>query len=166
MDMASGYYQVPLAEEDKEKTAFTTRAAGYTRMEYNVMPFGLCNAPATFQRNMEVILSGLNWACCLVYIDDIIIYSRSFEEHLGHLDLVLERLGKAGMAVKMAKCKFARRELSFLGHVVDAKGVRPDPEKCRRPRRSRAGTPRSCSASSASPTTTTTSSASPAPPSA
>ncbi|TPX30088.1 hypothetical protein SeMB42_g07980, partial [Synchytrium endobioticum] len=81
-DLRSGYWQIPVAEADKEKTAFTSHEGLY---EYNVMPFGLTNAPATFQRLMDVVLSGLKWRCCLVYLDDIVVFSKSFDEHLDHI---------------------------------------------------------------------------------
>jgi len=77
--MTSGYWQIPVKEEDKQKTAFITK---YGLFEFNVMPFGLKNAPATFQRTMDTVLSGLTWISCLVYIDDVIIYSKTYEKHL------------------------------------------------------------------------------------
>ena len=89
LDLASGYWQVKMNEESREKTAFTTYSGLY---EFNVMPFGLCNAPATFQRLMETILAGLTRKICMVYIDDILIFSRTFEEHLSHLEQVMDRL--------------------------------------------------------------------------
>jgi len=79
LDMTSGYWQIPVKEEDKQKTAFITK---YGLFEFNVMPFGLKNAPATFQRTMDTVLSGLTWISCLVYIDDVIIYSKTYEKHL------------------------------------------------------------------------------------
>ena len=78
VDLLSGYWQVEVAEEDKPKTAFTTHEGLY---EFNVMPFGLCNAPATFQRLMDLVLAGVQWSQCLVYLDDVIIIGRDFEEH-------------------------------------------------------------------------------------
>ena len=94
LDLASGYWQVKMDEESREKTAFTTYSGLY---EFNVMPFGLCNAPATFQRLMETILAGLTRKICMVYIDDILIFSRTFEEHLSHLEQVMDRLDRAGL---------------------------------------------------------------------
>jgi hypothetical protein len=87
LDLSAGYWQVELDPTSRSKTAFTTHCGvyGFTRM-----PFGLCNAPATFQRLMQVVLSGLEWKCCFVYIDDILIASKTFEEHLNHLNLVFE----------------------------------------------------------------------------
>ena len=79
LDLASGYWQIPLAQEDKEKTAFIANNRLY---HFNVMPFGLCNAPSTFQRLMDTILRNLTWKYCLVYLDDIIVYSRSIDAHI------------------------------------------------------------------------------------
>lgn len=93
LDLSTGYWQVGLDPTSQSKTAFTTHCGLY---EFTCMPFGLCNAPATFQRLMQVVLCGLEWKCCFVYIDDILIASKSFEEHLSHLNLVFERLRKAG----------------------------------------------------------------------
>ena len=82
LDLKSGYWQVEVAEEHREKTAFCTQEGLF---EFNVMPFGLCNAPATFQRLMNSILAGLQWTTCLIYIDDIIVVGRTFDEHLNNL---------------------------------------------------------------------------------
>ena len=101
LDLASGYWQVELHPKDKEKTAFVTPFGFY---QFRVMPFGLCNAPATFQRLMERVLAGLHWSSCLVYLDDIIVYSRSVEEHLTLLGEVFARLRKAGLKIKPSKC--------------------------------------------------------------
>ena len=86
IDLLSGYWQVGIAEKDKEKTAFITHECLF---EFNVMPFGLCNAPATFQRLMNLALSGMLWSECLVYLDNIIIFGHAFEEHSGHVASVL-----------------------------------------------------------------------------
>ena len=94
VDLLSGYWQVEVAEEDKLKTAFATREGLY---EFNVMPFGLCNAPATFQRLMDLVLAGVQWMQCLVYLDDVIIIGRDFEEHLYNLSTVLQKLREAGL---------------------------------------------------------------------
>ena len=126
IDLKSGYWQVELAPEDREKTAFCTQEGLF---EFNVMPFGLCNAPATFQRLMDCVLAGLQWSSCLVYIDDVIIIGRSFEEHLHHLQQVLDRLKSAGLKIQPSKCHFLQREVIFLGHVVSSTGVSPDPSK-------------------------------------
>jgi len=91
LDCNAGYWQIPVAEEDKRLTAFTCHSGAWQCVR---LPFGLCNAPATFRRAMDMILAGVKWQICLVYLDDVIIFSRSPEEHLQHLDEVLTRLGK------------------------------------------------------------------------
>ena len=126
LDLASGYWQIGLTEEAREKSAFCTTSGLF---QFKVMPFGLTNAPATFQRLMERILAGLQWQICLVYIDDIIIFSRSAEEHLQQLQTVLSRLQAAGLKLKPKKCKLFRRKVSFLGHLVSEAGIETDPEK-------------------------------------
>lgn len=103
MDLISGYWQVTLHEEDKEKTAFSVSSGLY---KFNVMPFGLTNVLALFQCNMEALLGGLVWLCCLMYIDNIIIYSQSFEEHLAHLQAVFDCLWQGWMYLKPSKCIF------------------------------------------------------------
>lgn len=97
--------------------------------EFNVMPFGLCNAPATFQRLMDSVLAGLHWKTCLVYIDDIIVVGKSFDEHLCNLQAVLERLRQAGLKLHPHKCHLLRHKVTYLGHVVSAQGIAPDPDK-------------------------------------
>lgn len=95
------------------------------------MPFGLCNAPATFQRLMQVVLAGLEWDCCFVYIDDILVASKTFEEHLYHLQLVFDRLRKAYLRLRLkpTKCLFLCEEVPYLGFVISKHGIRPDPSK-------------------------------------
>jgi hypothetical protein len=126
MDLASGYWQVEIDEPDKEKTAFITK---YGLYEYNVMPFGLYNALATFQRLMNTVLEGTIWKYTMDYIDDINVYSKTWEDHLKHLRDVLERLRKAKLKINAEKCHFCTQEAHFLGHVVGTHGVAPDPEK-------------------------------------
>ena len=126
LDLASGYWQVEMHPDDREMTAFSTADGLF---EFNVMPFGLCNAPATFQRLMDLILAGLQWSACLVYLDDIIIMGRSFEEHLSNLGAVLERLQKAGLKLKPDKCAFLQKRVLYLGHIVSDQGITPDPGK-------------------------------------
>lgn len=123
LDFTSGYWQVPVREEDKHKTAYSTSSG---RWEYNVLPMGLTNAPAAFQRNMEVMLAGMLWQCCIVYIDDVIIYSSTFAEHLEHLENVFKRLRTYNVHAKPAKCKLVRREVEYLGHVVGRGVVKPN----------------------------------------
>lgn len=103
MDLSSGYWQVPVHPSDKEKTAFTTGTGLY---HFNVMPFGLVNAPMTFQRIMEVALHGLHWSKCLIYLDDCIVVGRNFNEHLQNLAEVFERFRTARLKLKPSKCEF------------------------------------------------------------
>ena len=95
------------------------------------MPFGLTAAPSTFQRTMDVILAGLKWTACLVYIDDVVVYANSMQEHLERLDQVLACIEKAKLKIKLSKCRFAEERLQVLGHVVDKQGIAPDPDKLR-----------------------------------
>ena len=124
LDLQSGYWQVEMAPEDRDKTAFTTK---YGLFQYTRMSFGLCNAPSTFQRAMEVAMQGLQWKTLLVYIDDLIIVSATLEEHLERLQEVFERLRQQGVKLKPRKCNLLRREALFLGHVVDGDGIRTNP---------------------------------------
>ena len=126
LDLASGYWQVEMAPKDRHKTAFLTREGLW---QFKVMPFGLCNAPATFERLMELVLRGLLWQRCLVYIDDIIVYGTTFEDTLENLQLVLQRVRDAGLKLKPKKCELFTREILYLGFRVNGEGVKPDPGK-------------------------------------
>lgn len=126
LDLASGYWQVKMGEESREKTAFTTPGRLF---EFIVMPFGLCNAPATFQRLMESILEGLIGKACMVYLDDILVFGQTLDEHLENLVKVFERLKKAGLRLKPKKCHFLQPQVEYLGYVVSAEGVSADPKK-------------------------------------
>ena len=110
----------------RKKTAFITHAGLY---EFTTMPFRLCNAPGTFQRLMECVLRGLTWQIALVYLDDVLVYSRTFEEHLQHLRLVFDRFREAGLKLKPSKCHFGQTKVSYLGHVITPEGLQPDPAK-------------------------------------
>ena len=112
-DLASGYYQMPVAEEDRHKTGFTVPGRGV--FEWNVTAMGLMNAPPSFQRAMEVVLSGLNWICCLVFINDVIIFAASWEDHLRDVAAVLERFAGVGLKVKITKCQIARTSVKSWG---------------------------------------------------
>ena len=124
LDLTSGYNQVPVAEEDIPKTAFVTK---YGLFECPYMPFGLSNAPATFQRVMELALQGLQWSTCLIYIDDIIVFGGNIDEHLSRVRGVLERLRSANLKIKAEKCHLLEKEVLFLGHVLSGDGVKPSP---------------------------------------
>ena len=126
LDLASGYWQVKMDPEDQSKTAFITPFGLY---EFNVMPFGLKNAPATFQRLMNRVLHRLIGKFCAVYLDDIIIYSTSFKDHCQHVQQVFNRLKEAGLKIKPSKCTFAVNEVSYLGHIVGSNGIKPDQKK-------------------------------------
>ncbi|UYV78601.1 hypothetical protein LAZ67_16002112, partial [Cordylochernes scorpioides] len=122
IDLRSGYWQVEIEEKDKEKTAFTTTHGLY---EFNVMPFGLCNAPATFERNMDNVLGNLRWQICLCYLDDVIIYSSDFPTHLKRLEAVLKCFSESNLKLNDKKCRFAFEELEILGHITNQQGIKP-----------------------------------------
>ena len=125
-DLRNSYYQVELAEADRDKTAFVCRGGQY---RFKRMPMGLCNSGATFQRLVDVVLSGLSYDICLAYIDDILVYSRSLPEHLSRLRTVLGRLKNAGLKIKPSKTFLLRRSVGFLGHFISAEGISTHPEK-------------------------------------
>ena len=110
-------------KNDKDKTAFCTHEELF---QFNIMPFGLRNAPATFQRLMDIVLKGLLWQSCLVYIDDIIIVGKIFEQHFSNLAQVFEHLENAGLKLQPHKCHLLQSEVRFLGHVVSTQVVSPD----------------------------------------
>lgn len=110
--------------QSKPLTAFITHRGLY---ECTVMPFGLTNAPATFQRLMDIVLAGLKWQCCLVYLDDIIVYSPTFEQHLADLTKVFIALAEANLTLKASKCNFCQKEVKYLGHIITPEGIKPDP---------------------------------------
>lgn len=124
LDLAAGYNQVPVTEKDKMKTAFCTP---FGLFEWNRMPFGLCNAPSTFQRLMERIFGDQHCQSLLLYLDYVIVFSSTVEEHVSRLDVVLGRLQQEGLKAKLEKCSFFQSEVSYLGHVVSRDGVSTDP---------------------------------------
>ena len=126
LHLISGYWQVEVNPEDAEKTAFCTHEELF---KFKVMPFRICNAPATVQRLMDAVLAGLQWSSCLVYLDDVVIPGRSFDEHLHNLSKVFERLHNAGLKLHPSKCSFCCKQVSFLGHIVSQDGVATDPAK-------------------------------------
>ena len=128
LDLTAGYWHVGLTDRAKERSAFICRKGLF---QWNVMPFGLCGAPATFERLMETVLHGLQWQTCLLYLDDIIIFGHTFEETMARLKEVVHRLRQAGMKLKPKKCVLFQKSVQFLGHVVSADGIRTDPEKVR-----------------------------------
>lgn len=126
LDLASGYWQVQMDDRDREKTAFTTP---FGLFEWDRMPFGLCNAPATFQRLMQRCLGGQLVDSTLVYLDDIIVFSPDFQTHLHHLENVFRTMERYGLKLRPDKCQLFQKEVQFLGHRVSAAGISPDPEK-------------------------------------
>ena len=129
MDLCSGFWQIEMDDEDKLKTAFSTSSQGL--FHFRVMPFGLVNAPSTFQRLMENVLRGIQWVESLLYMDDIITPGESVDQCLERLEHVFQRLQDANLKLKPSKCSFFQKSASFLGHVVSEEGVGTDPEKIR-----------------------------------
>ncbi len=126
LDLASGFHQIPVKIEHRLKTAFSTHQGHF---EFLKMPFGLKNAPSTFQRIMNQSLSGLIGTECLVYLDDIIIYSYNFATHLTKLDKVFQRLREHKFLVQLDKSEFCKTEINYLGYVISDIGIQPNPEK-------------------------------------
>ena len=127
LDLKSGYHQVPMSPESKEKTAFTV--PGFGQFEFNVMPFGLVNAPASFSFIMTALFSGMSYKYLLTYLDDLLIYSANFDDHLRHLDAVFSKLREANLKLNPSKCHFAMNEIPYLGHVISKHGLSTDPAK-------------------------------------
>ncbi|ETM47977.1 hypothetical protein L914_07435, partial [Phytophthora nicotianae] len=128
MDIASGYWNVPMDPGSVEKTAFTSKFGIY---EWLIMPFGLCNEVPAFERLMENVLADLKWRVCLVYLDDCVVFSDDFPTHLVRVRQVLERFNEAGFKLKMKKCHWGRDQVAFLGHIVTPTGIMPNPEKAK-----------------------------------
>jgi hypothetical protein len=126
LDMRSGYHQVRMQEKDEYKTAFKTHQGHY---QFKVMPFGLTNAPATFQCIMNEVLAPFLRKFVMVFLDDILVYSHTLEEHLKHLALVLQKLRDHKLYMKATKCSFAQSQLEYLGHIISVDGVATDPAK-------------------------------------
>ena len=123
MDLKSGFWQVRMSEKSQQYTAFTVGSLGMYK--FLRMPYGLCNAPATFQRLMQNCLGELNLTYALVYLDDVIVYSKMEEDHLRRLQAVFERFHEHGLKLKPSKCSFLRKQITFLGHEVSADGMMP-----------------------------------------
>ncbi len=126
LDLRSGYWQVEMEEGDKEKTAFVTDRGLW---QFNVMPFGLCNAPATFERLMDRVLAGLPPEVAMVYIDDILVSGKTFEDQIKHLEQVFQRLRNASLKLSPDKCQLLQQQVKYLGHIISHMGVSTDPEK-------------------------------------
>ena len=126
IDLLSGYFQMALEEESQNVTAFITPLGLY---KWKRLPMGLASAPGAFQYLMELVFAGLSYKVFLVYIDDVIVFGRNFEEHHKRLELVFQRLLKNGLKIKGSKCNFFQKRVSFLGHIISESGVEVDPEK-------------------------------------
>ena len=126
LDMKCGYWQVNLEESDREKTAFST---GCGLWQFTVMPFGLCNAPATFERLVELVLAGLPWSVCLLYLDDILVHAKTFEEEIANLREVFGRFRAANLKLNPKKCELFRQKVLYLGHIVTQEGISTEPSK-------------------------------------
>ncbi len=126
LDMTDGFWQIGLDEESRELTGFATRSQFW---RWKVLPMGIMNSPSAFQRAMDQVLGELKWKIVMCYVDDLIIYSNTLEEHLEHIEAVLKKLQEANIYVKLAKCQFGVEEIKFLGHIVGKEGMKPDPEK-------------------------------------
>ncbi len=129
MDMSSGYWQVELDPADRPKTAFTT---GDGLCQFKVMPMGLKNSPPTFQRLMELVLRGLHWTTCVIYLDDIICMGQNFEDHLKNLTDILTRFRQAGLKLNPKKCDFCKSVVKYMGHIVSCDGLALDPVNSQR----------------------------------
>jgi hypothetical protein len=127
-DLYKGFHQIEVAPKDRPKTAFLSHRGLW---QFKRMPMGLMNSPATFQRCIDAVLGDLKWNICICYFDDIIIFSKTFEDHCRHLRLVLQRLMDAGLTISPKKVQLFRQRIKFLGHIVEPGRVYPNPEKVR-----------------------------------
>ena len=128
VDLGNAYYQVELEEESQIKTAFSTKKGQFC---FNRMPFGIAAAPATFQKMMTQVLGPLNWKEAIVYLDDILIFAKDEKEHKERLEKVFQRIKEAGLKISQEKCHFKKKEIKFLGHIINKNGIRTDNEKIR-----------------------------------
>ena len=126
LDMAWSYWQTDIRQSDQAKTAFSVGHLGH--FQWKKMAFGLCNAPASQQKLMSRVLKGLLMKCCVVYLDDVLIFSNSFEQHLKDVQMVMDRLVSAGLKIKPGKCEFFKKSVKFLGHIVSEDGIKTSPE--------------------------------------
>jgi len=125
-DMRSGFHQVPVNPRDVNKTTFVCHKGSF---RFPKMPFGLCNAPATFQRLMDTVLAGLDFEICLAYLDDIIVFSRDAKSHLALLTQLFQKLREANLKLKPSKCCLLQKRVTLLGYVISQNGVETDPDK-------------------------------------
>ena len=129
LDMFSGYWQVPVEEKSKPYTAFV--AQGHGSYEFNVLPFGLCNGPATFQELADIVFWDMKWKEVLVYLDDVIVFSETIEGHIEKLQKVFQRMREANLTFKPSKCTYLQEEINLLGFVVNSNGIKPAEDKLR-----------------------------------
>lgn len=127
LDLFSGYWNVPIEENSRKYTAFVTPGLGL--FQFNRLAFGLCCAPNTFQELTDRVFWGLKWSTLLLYLDDVILFSETFDEHLERLRVVFSRIREARLTLKTTKCRFAMEEIKVLGHIVTNNNIQPDPEK-------------------------------------
>ena len=126
LDLTAAFNQIPMTEDSKDMTSFSTPDGTW---RYNRMPFGLINGPAIFTRFIDTVLAGLKWSVCMVYMDDILVYSPTFEKHISALEQVFSRMDDFGLTFKAKKCSIGNEEVKFLGHIVSTSGIMPDPDK-------------------------------------
>ncbi|XP_026743752.1 uncharacterized protein LOC113505319 [Trichoplusia ni] len=126
LDLASGFHQIKMSPQDACKTAFSVPQGHF---EFTRMPFGLKNAPATFQRLMNNVLTGLQGERCFVYLDDIVVYSHDLNSHIQNLTAVFQKLRSFNLKLQPDKCEFLRKEVGYLGHIITENGLKPDPNK-------------------------------------
>ena len=126
LDLSSGYYNIPMKAEDISKTAFSTRT---NHWEFVRMPMGICSAPSTFQRLMHKIFEKEKWYECLIYLDDILVFAESVEDHIQRLRTIFCRIRESGVKLSPTKCKFMKPEVSYLGHTISSEGVKTDKKK-------------------------------------
>ena len=128
IDLKSGYHNISVAPQDRENTAFCTRTSLY---QFNVMPFGISSAPAIFQRMINRVLHGIEGKYSMAYLDDILVFSKTFEDHIEHLKDVFSRLKKADLCLNKKKCHFVKKEVAYLGHPIGPDGIKPNLDKVR-----------------------------------
>ena len=126
MDIDRAFWQIPLEENSKQKTGFMVDGQLF---EINVMPFGACNASATFQRLMDKVLKGMTWRQCLVYIDDVLVFAKDFDTHMKNLEETLDRIRESGLKLKPSKCSFGNNVVNYLGFTISDKGLQPSTKK-------------------------------------
>ena len=125
LDLTSSYYHIELGEASQTKTAFVTP---FGKWEFNMVPFGLAQAPAYFQALISEVLKGLSHFT-IAYLDDIIIFSKTKEEHLQHLEIIFQRLCEVGLKLKWSKCNFMKLHIEYLGHLTSENSIEPMPDK-------------------------------------